>query len=65
MPVLGALYRNAEWHLPTVPPVASDRAMHGWQGDPALWGRVLTNLPFQFERRDVKRYSPSRPEQEQ
>jgi hypothetical protein len=64
MPVLGALYRNAEWHLLTVPPVASDRAVHGWKGDPALWDRVLTNLPIQFERRDAKRYSPSRPEQE-
>src|ERR1051325_9730937 len=64
LPVLATLYCKAEWPLLTVPEVASDRAVHGWEGDPALWDRVLANLPIQFERRDAKRYSPSRPERE-
>jgi hypothetical protein len=59
--VLGALYRKAEWRLVNLRHVSSDYAVHGWNGDPAPWDSALADLPIQFERRDPKRYSPSRP----
>ncbi len=59
--VLGVLYRNAAWRLVNLRHVASDYAVHGWNGDPAPWDTALADLLIQFERRDPKRYSPSRP----